>query len=85
MAILLPLILLLPRIAVMGVLLGVSYVFYGFSSIAFIFLLLATSTIDFNVARYFESRPHARAVGITISALVNFSILGIFKYSNFFF
>ncbi len=85
MALLLPLILLLPRFAVMGVLLGVSYVFYGFSSIAFIFLLLATSTIDYNIARYFESRPQERAIGITLSAVVNFSILGVFKYSNFFF
>src|SRR5712691_3164390 len=75
--------LLLPRGAVMAFLLGASYVFYGWSGPFFLLLLIATSLTDFAMALVFSRRERRRKLGIVISALVNFSLLGFFKYSNF--
>src|SRR5256885_12844939 len=76
--------LLAPRAAVMAFLLGASYVFYGWSGPFFLLLLIASTLTDFSMALYFSSRPpRIRKLGIVISALVNFSLLGFFKYSSF--
>ena len=75
--------LLLPRAAVMAFLLGASYVFYGWSGPFFLLLLIASTLTDYSMALYFAPRKHLRKLGIAISALVNFSLLGFFKYSSF--
>src|SRR5476649_270727 len=72
-----------PRVAIMWVLLLASYIFYGFSGPWFVLLLIATSLMDYTLARVFEGRRNARKIGILVSALSNFSVLGFFKYSNF--
>lgn len=73
-----------PRALVMWVLLIASYVFYGMSGPPFVLLLIATSLTDYTLARVFEGgRRGGRRFGITVSAIVNFSVLGFFKYSNF--
>jgi len=79
------LVLLLPRGATLGILLGGSYLFYGWSGPAFALLLLASSLTDYSIARYFGPRREWWQRGIIISAVVNFSFLGYFKYSNFVF
>jgi D-alanyl-lipoteichoic acid acyltransferase DltB (MBOAT superfamily) len=76
----------LPRWALLSALLGASYVFYGFSGPGFVLLLIATSVADYVLARIFENRDaRMRRIGIVLSALGNFSVLGYFKYSNFLF
>jgi D-alanyl-lipoteichoic acid acyltransferase DltB (MBOAT superfamily) len=84
--VLIPAVFALPRVAVMWALLLASYVFYGFSGPWYVLLLMATSLVDYALARAFEGRPARwRHVGIAVSAISNFSVLGFFKYSNFVF
>src|SRR5512140_2843920 len=86
MAILVPVAFALPRAALLWALVAASYIFYGFSGPAFVLLLAGTSLTDYTLARVFEHRtPAQRKAGIALSALVNFSVLGFFKYSNFVF
>lgn len=63
-----------------------SYVFYGSWNWKFLFLLLLSSIVDFFVGRaiYLNKNPQTRKYYLTISVLTNLSILGFFKYSNFF-
>jgi alginate O-acetyltransferase complex protein AlgI len=85
-AILVPVAFALPRAALLWALVAASYIFYGFSGPAFVLLLVGTSLTDYTLARVFEGRtPAQRKAGIALSALVNFSVLGFFKYSNFVF
>ena len=77
------LVLTLPRAATLWILLVASYVFYGWSGPSFVLLLLATSITDYTLARVFASRRGLWKAGIALSAAVNFSLLGFFKYSNF--
>jgi len=80
------LLLILPRLFTVTLLLGASYIFYGWSGPAyFTLLLLFSSVTDYSIARFFGPRPKLWKIGIWVSALVNFSILGYFKYSNFVF
>jgi len=77
------LVLTLPRAATLGILIVASYVFYGWSGPSFVLLLLTTSITDYTLARVFASRRSLWKAGIALSAVVNFSLLGFFKYSNF--
>ena len=69
----------LPRVALLWFLLGASYVFYGWSGPPFVLLLLFTSLVDYAMARAFAGRPERRKLGITVSAISNFTVLGFFK------
>ncbi len=77
------LVFILPRVATMPFLLAASYVFYGWSGAFFLLLLIASSVTDYALALFFAPRRRLWKLGIALSALVNFSLLGFFKYSNF--
>ena len=83
MVALLLLVLALPRFMTVWLLLVASYIFYGWSGPWFVLILMASSTVDFFLARRFAARPQYWKLGIVVSAIVNFSLLGFFKYSNF--
>ena len=63
-----------------------SYVFYGAWDWRFLFLLLLSTCIDFFVGRALDHAEGARHRKILLAASVvsNLSILGFFKYFNFF-
>ena len=67
-------------------LLTASYIFYGSWNWKFLFLLLLSSVVDFFVGRaiYSNENPLTRKYYLIISVLTNLSVLGFFKYSNFF-
>jgi D-alanyl-lipoteichoic acid acyltransferase DltB (MBOAT superfamily) len=67
-------------------LLVASYFFYGWWDWRFLCLMIASTLIDYFIAIKIadtEDRPVRRAL-LTLSLIVNFSILGFFKYFNFF-
>lgn len=66
--------------------LGASYVFYGYWDWRFIFLLLTSTGVDFWVGRELNSAvsQKRRRLLVLVSIVVNLSILGFFKYFNFF-
>jgi len=63
-----------------------SYFFYGWWDWRFLLLMIASTLIDFVIARKIEdaSDPGARKTLLIASLILNFSILGFFKYFNFF-
>ena len=67
-------------------LLAASLFFYGYWNWRFLFLLLGTACIDFAVARAMEKTPDPvrRRLLVTVSIVANLSVLGFFKYFNFF-
>ena len=67
-------------------LLGASYVFYGWWDYRFLLLMIGSTTIDFFIARAIErtSKTASRRNLLIASLIINFAILGIFKYFNFF-
>ncbi len=67
-------------------LLVASYVFYGYWDWRFLSLLLLSTLIDYHVGRWLAqaSTPKWRRVLLAISVVANLSILGTFKYFNFF-
>src|SRR6185437_15995243 len=67
-------------------LLAASYFFYGWWDWRFVFLLAASSALDFYIARMIAAAPLARQrrLWLVASLLINFSVLGFFKYFNFF-
>jgi alginate O-acetyltransferase complex protein AlgI len=67
-------------------LLGASYFFYGWWDWRFLSLILISTVVDFFCARYIaaSSNPARRRTLLTISLVLNFSFLGVFKYFNFF-
>lgn len=67
-------------------LLAASYFFYGWWDWRFVFLLAASSALDFYIARMIAAAPLARQrrVWLVASLVINFSVLGFFKYFNFF-
>ena len=69
-----------------ALLLLASYFFYGWWDWRFLLLMIASTTIDFLIARKIEdSTDNARRRSFLIASLiVNFAILGFFKYFNFF-
>jgi D-alanyl-lipoteichoic acid acyltransferase DltB (MBOAT superfamily) len=65
---------------------GASYIFYGWWDMRFTLLLLFTSVLDFTLARLIDGARNAgrrRALVVT-SVGMNLGVLGIFKYFNFF-
>jgi len=64
-----------------------SLYFYYKSSGFYFFLLVVTSFIDYVAGIYMEKLENQfeRKILIVVSVIVNFSILGYFKYTNFFF
>jgi len=67
-------------------LLGASYFFYGWWDWRFVFLLAASSALDFYIARALAAAGSARQrrAWLIASLVINFSVLGFFKYFNFF-
>lgn len=68
-----------------NLLLAASYVFYGAWNPPFALLLFATTALDFalgaQIAR--AADPVSRRIWVTVSVIVNLSMLGFFKYGNF--
>ena len=75
-----------PRSARKGALLGASYLFYGAWSVWFLGLLVGTTLFDWQVGRWLGQTNDAtrRKRLITASIVANLSVLGFFKYANFF-
>lgn len=63
-----------------------SYIFYGYWDWRFLSLLFFTSVLDFYFGKQlgFEQNEQKRKRWIQLSVLVNLSVLGFFKYFNFF-
>ena len=67
-------------------LLGASYYFYGSWDWRFLGLLLASTGIDYLCALYIDRQtaPARRKAALVVSLAFNLSMLGFFKYVNFF-
>ena len=67
-------------------LLAASYFFYGWWDLRFLALMMASSGIDYLLARGIEAttEPQARRRFLVVSLLMNFGLLAVFKYCNFF-
>src|SRR6185369_2443494 len=63
-----------------------SYFFYGWWDWRFLLLMIASTTVDFAIARRIEdtTNPSRRKALLIASLILNFTILGFFKYFNFF-
>ena len=63
-----------------------SYFFYGWWDWRFLLLMMASTFLDYVIARRMEdaSDPAKRRIWLIASLVVNFTILGFFKYFNFF-
>ncbi|MES2966143.1 MAG: MBOAT family O-acyltransferase [Bdellovibrionota bacterium] len=61
-----------------------SYLFYGWWDLRCLGLIIASTLIDFILARCVEKHPHRGKAWVTISVVVNLTFLGFFKYYNFF-
>jgi len=65
-------------------LLASSYVFYGWWDWRFLFLLVLSTVVDFFCAKAIESGKTNGRRYLAVSVVTNLSILGLFKYFNFF-
>lgn len=67
-------------------LLGASYVFYGYWDWRFLGLLLLSTVLDFHVSHWLEREEdhRLRKMLLLLSVVANLGILGVFKYFNFF-
>ena len=63
-----------------------SYIFYGWWDWRFLFLIGASTLVDYVLALRISSESHAsrRKFYLIVSLLMNFGFLGFFKYFNFF-
>jgi alginate O-acetyltransferase complex protein AlgI len=63
-----------------------SLVFYGYWNPRFVVLLVLSVTFNFLVARYIATRVGSRAarVALWLGVAINLTVLGYFKYTNFF-
>jgi D-alanyl-lipoteichoic acid acyltransferase DltB (MBOAT superfamily) len=63
-----------------------SYIFYGLWDWRFLFLILASTIVDFFVGQtlYTSDSDKERKIWLWISVIFNISLLGFFKYYNFF-
>lgn len=66
--------------------LGASYLFYGWWDWRFLFLIIATCSIDYKVGHWIEDAtdPKWKRQILLISLVSNLGVLGFFKYFNFF-
>jgi alginate O-acetyltransferase complex protein AlgI len=78
------LVLIAPRAVLYPILVVSSFVFYGWGAGLYTILLAFTSMLDYVIALKFMGDPLTRRRGIIVSAVINFSVLGFFKYANFF-
>ena len=68
-----------------ALLLCASYFFYGWWDWRFLLLMIASTVIDFVIAKQIAKAPEGRRRALLIVSLtLNFAILGFFKYFNFF-
>jgi D-alanyl-lipoteichoic acid acyltransferase DltB (MBOAT superfamily) len=69
-----------------ALLLAASYFFYGWWDWRFLLLMIASTAIDYAIACKIEDAdsPAKRKALLVLSLLINFSVLGFFKYFNFF-
>src|SRR4051794_34830796 len=67
-------------------LLVASYLFYGWWDWRFLCLMIASTTIDYFLAIKIAETKNSRVRRglLVLSLVINFSILGFFKYFNFF-
>jgi len=67
-------------------LLAASYLFYGWWDWRFLLLMIGSTLIDYLIARKISllKDPRQRKILLILSLVINFSVLGIFKYFNFF-
>src|ERR1041385_1091102 len=67
-------------------LLVASYFFYGWWDWRFLCLMIGSTLIDYFIAIKNDdtAHPRVRKLLLTLSLVINFSILGFFKYFNFF-
>ena len=67
-------------------LLAASYFFYGWWDYRFLLLMIGSTTVDFLIARSIQrsENQRVRRTLLVTSLVVNFAILGFFKYFNFF-
>jgi alginate O-acetyltransferase complex protein AlgI len=67
-------------------LLAASYFFYGWWDWRFLLLMIGSTIVDYLIAQRIAATelPKRRRLLLTASLLLNFSILGFFKYCNFF-
>lgn len=67
-------------------LLAASYFFYGWWDWRFLLLMMFSTVVDFNLANRIANQPDTqkRRMLLTLSLVMNFGILGVFKYCNFF-
>lgn len=63
-----------------------SYIFYSFSKFNYIWLIFASSLVDFLVGIYLEKSKSSasRKMLLGLSIAVNLGMLGFFKYTNYF-
>src|SRR5690606_1773468 len=68
------------------VLVGASYIFYGWWDWRFLFLILFSSLVDYLVGLGLLNQEHSfkRKLLLWTSIIVNLGFLGFFKYYNFF-
>ena len=67
-------------------LLAASYLFYGWWDWRFLLLMMGSTLVDYLVSHRIDSsgNPGRRRAWLTLSLVINFGCLGIFKYFNFF-
>ena len=77
-----------PRKARNTVLLLFSLVFYGWGEPVYVFLMIATITVDYIcgyiIGRDLDSKPKRAKVTLIVSIVINLALLGVFKYYDFF-
>lgn len=70
------------------VLLLFSLVFYGWGEPVYVFLMIATITVDYIcgyiIGRDLDSKPKRAKVTLIVSIMINLALLGVFKYYDFF-
>src|SRR6185503_20428251 len=68
------------------VILAFSIFFYAWGAPKFIFVILATTFVDFHIVRWMSVSPSAlgRKLLLALSVSINVGLLVYFKYSNFF-
>jgi alginate O-acetyltransferase complex protein AlgI len=60
-----------------------SYFFYAWGAPQFVFILLASSIIDYILSRFIY-KTEKKKIPLAISLVLNICLLGVFKYANFF-
>ena len=74
----------LPRRGQNLLLLGGSYVFYGWVHPWFVALIAVTTAVDYGTALGMDLRPSRRKALLWLALVANLGLLGFFKYANFF-